>query len=95
MLKVVISSILITVKPLTLFPHEGLIIGHVGSMSVSGNRGDGSNPSISMLCHRARHFIRIASVNSAVKRVPGGDNLVKDVQCYELFGGIALKNHFL
>ena len=23
----------------------------------------------------------------------GGDNLVKDVQCYELFGGIALKNH--
>ena len=25
--------------------------------------------------------------------VPGGDNHVKDVQCYELFGGIALKNH--
>ena len=25
--------------------------------------------------------------------MPGGDNLVKDVQCYELFGGIALKNH--
>ena len=24
---------------------------------------------------------------------PGGDNLVKGVQCYELFGGIALKNH--
>ena len=24
---------------------------------------------------------------------PSGDNLVKDVQCYELFGGIALKNH--
>ena len=23
----------------------------------------------------------------------GGDNLVKGVQCYELFGGIALKNH--
>ena len=22
-----------------------------------------------------------------------GDNLVKGVQCYELFGGIALKNH--
>ena len=28
-----------------------------------------------------------------MKRVPGGDNFVKDVQCYELFGGIALKNH--
>ena len=40
-----------------------------------------------------RYFIRIASVNSAVKWVPGGDNLVKGVQCYELFGGIALKNH--
>ena len=39
------------------------------------------------------YFIQIASVDSAVKRVPGGDNLVKDVQCYELFGGIALKNH--
>ena len=25
--------------------------------------------------------------------VPGGDNLMKGVQCYELFGGIALKNH--
>ena len=24
---------------------------------------------------------------------PGGDNLVKGVQCYELFGGIALKIH--
>ena len=28
-----------------------------------------------------------------MKLVPGGDNLVKGVQCYELFGGIALKNH--
>ena len=41
----------------------------------------------------ARDIIRIASVDSAVKWVPGGDNLVKGVQCYELFGGIALKNH--
>ena len=41
----------------------------------------------------ARDFIRIASVDSAVKWVPGGDNLVKGVQCYELFGGIALKIH--
>ena len=31
------------------------------------------------------------SVDSAVKLVPGGDNLVKGVQCYEPFGGIALK----
>ena len=28
-----------------------------------------------------------------MKCVPGGDNLVKDVQFYELFGGIAHKNH--
>ena len=32
-------------------------------------------------------------VVSEEKLVPGGDNLVKDVQCYELFGGIALENH--
>ena len=56
---------------------------------------DGSNPGISMLCPWAKHFIRIASVDSAVKLVPGGDNLVKVVQCYELFRGIALKNHAL
>ena len=54
---------------------------------------DGSNPSINMFSPWARDFIRIASVDSAVKWVPGGDNLVKGVQCYELFGGIALKNH--
>ena len=41
----------------------------------------------------ARDIIRIASVDSAVKWVPGGENLVKGVQCYELFGGIALKIH--
>ena len=53
----------------------------------------GSNHDISMLYPLARHFIRIASVNSAVKLVPGGGNLVKGVQCYELFGGIAHENH--
>ena len=46
-----------------------------------------------MFSHWARDYIRIASVDSAVKWVPGGDNLVKGVQCYEHFGGIALKNH--
>ena len=30
-----------------------------------------------------------------MKWEPGGDNLVKDVQYYELFGGIALQNHAL
>ena len=54
---------------------------------------DGSNPGNSMLCPWSRRFIRIASVDSVVKWVPGGDNLVKDVQCYELFRGIALKNY--
>ena len=42
-----------------------------------------------MLCLQARHFIHFASVDSFVKLVPGGDNLEKGVQCYELFGGIA------
>ena len=46
---------------------------------------DGSNPGISMLCPCARHLIRIASVDSAVKCVPGGDTLAKSVQCNEIF----------
>ena len=46
-----------------------------------------------MFCPWARHLICIASVDSAVRWVPGGDNLVKGVKCYELFGGISLKNH--
>ena len=32
-------------------------------------------------------------IPSYPSHLPGGDNLVKGVQCYELFGGIALKNH--
>ena len=72
-------------------------IGHVIRMSVSGYRYCWFEPismlyeNISMLCPGARHFIHIVSVDSAVKRVPGLDTLVKDVQCYELFGRIALK----
>ena len=54
---------------------------------------DFSNPDISMLCPWASHFICIASVDSALKWVPAGDKFVKGVQCYELFGGIALKKH--
>ena len=53
---------------------------------------DGTNPGIIMLCPWARHFIRIASVDSAVKWVPVGVNTVNGVQCCELLGGIALKN---
>ena len=68
-------------------------IGVVVRMSIMDTDVDGSNPSISMFSPWARDFIRIASVDSAVKWVPGGDNLVKSVQCYKLFGGIALKNH--
>ena len=62
-------------------------------MSILDTKVAGSNLSINMFSPWARDFIHIASVNSAVKWVPGGDNLVKGVQCYELFGGIALKNH--
>ena len=62
-------------------------------MSILDTKVDGSIPSINMFSPWARDFIRIASVDSAVKWVPGGDNLVKGVQCYELFGGIALKIH--
>ena len=62
-------------------------------MSILDTKVDGSIPSINMFSPWARDFIRIASVDSAVKLVPGGDNLVKGVQCYELFGGIALKIH--
>ena len=68
-------------------------IGRLARMSVYGYRGRRFDPGNSMLFPWAGRFIRIASVDSAVKWVPGWDNLVKDVQCYELFGGIALKNH--
>ena len=68
-------------------------IGVVVRMSILDTKVDGSIPSINMFSPWARDFIRIASVDSAVKWVPGGDNLVKGVQCYELFGGIALKIH--
>ena len=45
-------------------------------------------PAASVCCVlEKRYFFRIASVDSGVKLVPGGDNLVKGVQCYELFGG--------
>ena len=69
------------------------MIGWLARMSVLDTEVDGSNTGSSMLFSRARHFIRIVSVEAAVKLVPGGDNLVKDVQCYELFGGIAITNH--
>ena len=68
-------------------------IGVVVIMSILDTKVVGSNLSINMFSPWARDFIRIASVDSAVKWVPGGDNLVKGVQCYELFRGIALKNH--
>ena len=68
-------------------------IGVVVRMSILDTNVDGSIPSINMFYTWARDFIHIASVDSAVKWVPGGDNLVKGVQCYELFGGIALKIH--
>ena len=68
-------------------------IGVVVRMSILDTKVAGLNLSINMFSPWARDFIRIASVDSAVKWVPGGDNLVKGVQCYELFGGIALKNH--
>ena len=54
---------------------------------------DGSDPGFSMLYPCARHFFRIASVDSAVKWVPGGDSFMKGAQCYEFFGGIALRYH--
>ena len=68
-------------------------IGVVVRMSILDTKVAGSNLSINMFSPWARDFIRIASVDSAVIWVPGGDNLVKGVQCYELFGGIAHKNH--
>ena len=42
-------------------------IGRLVRMSVSGYRGRLFERGISLLCPRVRHFIRIASVDSAVK----------------------------
>ena len=75
------------------FSWQNIHIGVVVRMLILDTKVAGSNLSINMFSPWARDFIRIASVDSAVKWVPGGDNLVKGVQCYELFGGIALKNH--
>ena len=60
-------------------------------MSVPGYRSGRFEPGHQHVV--SKHFIRVASVDSAVKLVPAGDNLVKGVQCYEIFGGIALENH--
>ena len=68
-----------------IYDHD---IGRLARMSILDTEVDGSNSGSSMLFPWARHFI-----DSAVNWVPGGDNLVMDVQCYMLFGGIALKNH--
>ena len=68
-------------------------IGVVDRMSILDTNVDGSIRSINMFFPWARDFIRIASIDSAVKWVPGGDNLVNGVQCYELIGGIAPKIH--
>ena len=58
-------------------------IGHVARIKVSLiQRSTVRNPAASVCCVLEQHFIRIASVDSAVKRVSGGDNLVKGVQCY-------------
>ena len=53
---------------------------------------DGSNLGIS-ICALEQDTIRIASVDSAEKLVPGWGNLVKGVQCHELYVGIALKSN--
>ena len=47
----------------------------------------------SVCCVLKHDTILIASVNSAVKLVPAGDNLMNGAQCYELFRGIAHTNH--
>ena len=87
--------LIIKLKDLTLISKSMIYwtIGVVVGMSILDTKVAGSNLSIDMFSPWARDFICIASVDSAVKWVPGGDKLVKGVQCYELFGGIALKNH--
>ena len=84
---------LITVHMCMVWSCYGFVDGVDVRMSILDTNVDGSIPSINMFPPWARDFIRIASVDSAVKWVPGGDNLMKGVQCYELFGGIALKIH--
>ena len=44
-------------------------------------------PAASLCCVLEQDTSRIASVDLAVERVPGGDTIVKGVQCYEFFGG--------
>ena len=63
-------------------------IGRVVIMSVSGYRNPASVCSVLEKTLYSHCFSGISS-----KCVSGGDNLAKGVHCYELFGGIVLKNH--
>ena len=62
-------------------------------MSVSGYRGRRFEPQHLYVVSLSKTLY--LHCFSRLSCVPGGDNLVKGVQCYELFGGKALKNHAL
>ena len=63
-------------------------------MSVSGCRGRRFEPRQQYVVSLSKIlYLHCFSRLSSEIYFLGGDNLVKGVQCYELFGGIALKNH--
>ena len=68
-------------------------IGRLARMSASGYRGRRFEPrqqyvvSLSKILNM--HFFSRLSCEMSTR----WGNLVKDVQCYKLFGGIALRNH--
>ena len=70
-----------------------MIIGRLARMSVSGYRGRRFEP-------RQQHVVSLSKIlhlhcfsRLSCEMSTRWDNLVKDVQCNEPYGGIALKNY--
>ena len=62
-------------------------------MSILDTKVDGSNPKHQYVFSLRKRLYPHCFSRLSCEMSTGGDNLVKGVQCYELFGGIALKIH--
>ena len=79
-----------TTPPLPSFLEH---IGHVVMMSVSGYRGRRFKPRHQYVVSLSKTLYPHCFSRLSCEMSTGGNNLVKGVQCYEIFEGIVLKNH--
>ena len=68
-------------------------IGRLPGMLVSGYRGRRFEPRQQYVVSLSQTLYPQCFSRLICEMSTRWDNLMKDVQCYELFGGIALKNH--